>query len=190
MRMHIFEYLFRLLNNKLKWLRHERKLNSMKEMEQFQKYIIEVQPKEFLIYQKASPEKRLEFASVINELGVNLKDTRLLDIGPAYGDSLDIGYESGANCIEFVETNPFFFTYNRLKKYTKGYQINHLIRLNKLHPMKYDLIWIKGSVIADHFIINDNLKIKKLLFSRWLIQIEKLASFKCQIIICPYWLNS
>lgn len=186
----MFKSLFEELKTKLYWFQHTRILNSMTEIEQFRNYIMRVQPQKFLGYQKTSPQKRLEFESVINELELNLKGIKFLDIGPGYGDSLDICYENGAKYIEFVEIDPFFFTYNRLKGFTKGYRINHLKRLNKLYPMKYNFIWIKGSISADFFsFINNNLKIQNLSFSHWLTQLEKLASSTCQIIICPHWSN-
>jgi hypothetical protein len=188
-RMHMFKYLFRLLKEEIDWVPYKRALNSMTEAEQFRNYILKVQPQEFLIYQKSSTQKRLEFNSVINELGIHLKGIRFLDIGPGYGDSLDICHENKADCIDFVESNPFFFHYNRLKGYAKGYPFNHLIWLSRLYPKKYDFIWVKGSVNADHFIINDKLKIKSLLFSSWITHLDKLASSTCQIIICPTWLH-
>lgn len=185
--MFMFKWLSGYLKTRLYWFRHERRLNSMTEREEIRSYVLRVQPQTFLEYQKASPQKRLEFQSVINELGLHLKDINFLDIGPAYGDSLDICYENGAKRIEFVEIDPFFFVYNRLKGFTKGYRINHMIWLGRLCPMKYDLIWVKGSVSADYFIFVNKLKIKGLSLSSWLTQLEKLASSTCQIIICPYW---
>jgi hypothetical protein len=208
--MHIPKRLFIFFNNELFRLRHERVLNSMTEMEQFRHYTLKVQPQEFFQYQKKSPQKRLEFQSVVNELGLNLKGSRVLDIGPGYGDSLDICYEKGAERIEFIEIDQFFFTYNRLKAFTKGYRINHMTGLSKLESGKFDLIWIKGSVSADLFIAKgkfrkdlslshwstqlESLVSSPLLIicpplSRWLVQLESLASPTCEIIICPHWLN-
>ena len=188
--MHFVRRLFEHLKQDLSWFRHKRILNSMIEMEHFHDYILEVRPKEFLRYQEASPQKRLEFESVINELGMKLKGMKFLDIGPGYGDSLDICHEEGVKCIEFVEIDPFFFTYNRLKGYAKGYPINHLMWLSRLYPMKYDFVWVKGSVSADRFtFMSKKLRIKYLSLSRWLTQLEKLASSTCQIIICPHWSN-
>ncbi|MHC4790741.1 MAG: hypothetical protein ACYS8Y_04785, partial [Planctomycetota bacterium] len=107
---------------RLYWFRHKRILDSITDMEQFRNYIDEVQPQIFLSYEKNSPQKRLAFQSVVRELNLNLKGIKFLDIGPAYGDSLDICYESGAESIDFVEFDPFFFTYNKLKGFTKGYR--------------------------------------------------------------------
>jgi len=159
-------------------------------MDQFRSYVIRVHPEEFLFYQNKSSDKRLEFQSVIQELGLNLKGMRFLDIGPGYGDSLDICSENGAGCIEFVETDPFFFTYNRLKGFTKGHEINHKTRLGTLHPIQYDFIWVKGSISPDNFIFRVNPgRVNKFLLSHWLTQLEKLATPHCQIVICPYWLH-
>jgi len=175
---------YRELKQRLYWFRSRRILNPMTEMEQFRNYVSRTKPQEFLYYQNLSSKKRLEFYSVINELGLNLKGTRFLDIGPGYGDALDICYENGAKSIEFVDIDPFFLTYNRLKKFVKGYQINHLKWLSRLRPMKYDIIWVMGSVVADRY----EPKAEHPSLSHWLIQIEQLASPTCQIIICPFCL--
>ena len=56
--------------------------------------------------------------------------------------------------------------------------------------MKYDIIWIKGSISADLFIKLAQLRIKKISLQTWLHQLERLASSKCKIIICPHWKNN
>lgn len=169
------------------------KLKSVSNMEQFRNYIRRHQPKDFLMYQKDSAEKRFGFQSVVSELTLNLKGIKFLDIGPGYGDALDICYEKGAKCIEFVEISLLFSTYNSLKGFTKGYRCNYLTELDKqLDRMgrgKYDLIWSKGSFSADTFIANNKLRIENHSLSYWLAQLEELASLTGHIIICPHWRN-
>ena len=178
-----------LATMRLYWFRHESILNSMTEMGQFRDYVMRVQPQVFLRYERVSPRKRLGMQSMVCELGLNLRGIRFLDIGPGYGDSLDICYEKGARDIGFVDIDPFFFAYNRLKGFTKGYRMNHITGLSKLDPGKYDVIFSKGAISADAFIAVDKLKIEKLSLSRWLTEVERLASPLCQIIICPHWSN-
>jgi len=207
----MFRRLSGALKEELHRFRHERILDSMTEMEQFRDYVIKVQPQEFLRYQAKSPQKRLEFDSVIGKLGLNLEGLKVLDIGPGYGDSLDVCYERGARSIEFVEIDSFFFTYNRLKRFTRGYRVNHLTGLGRLGPGKFDLVWIKGSVSADLFIAKNEFGIRDLLpshwraqlrslalsprlvicppLSHWLTQLESLASSTCQFVMCPHWLS-
>ncbi|HUI66211.1 MAG TPA: hypothetical protein VL126_15310 [Bacteroidota bacterium] len=159
-------------------------------MDQFRSYVTRVLPDQFLFYESKSLEKRLEFQSLIRAIGVNLKGMRFLDIGPGYGDALDVCFENGASGVEFVETDPFFFTYNRLKGFTKGHEINHKTRLGTLHRSQYDFIWVKGSISPDNFIFRLNPDaVNKILLSHWLSQVEHLAKPHCQIIICPYWLH-
>ena len=157
----------------------------MSTMEEFQRYIELARPKIFLSYQQASLTKRLEFQTVADELQLPIKGKNVLDIGPAYGDMLDICHERSAKNIHFVEWNPFFYAYNRLKGFTKGYYINHLWKLRMLESSKYDLIWVKGSIQADF-----SIKFSWLINIRnWLTQIERIASPGCRILICPHWLS-
>jgi hypothetical protein len=152
-------------------------------MEEFQRCIELTQPEDFLQYQRASLGKRLEFQTVAEKLQLSLKDKSVLDIGPAYGDMLDICHEHGAKNIHFVEYDPFFYTYNRLKGFTKGYHINHLWKLRMLESNKYDLIWSKGSIVADFF-----LKFSWLVnIKDWLTEVERIALPGCKILICPHW---
>ena len=180
--------LFNFLKAKTVRFKYTRTLGSITDIEDFRKLIQKVQPQNFLRYQNASSCKRLEFQTVIDELQIILSDKRILDIGPVYGDSLDICYERGAKAIHFVEKDLFFFTYNKLKGFTKGYQIDHRRKLSELEDNKYDLIWVKGAFSADHFITRTKFS-RFLNLESWLMQIERIASPSCQIIICPHWLN-
>ena len=154
-------------------------------MEEFLSYVEKINYDTFLEYKSESNEKRKDFKAVIDYLKIDLMGQNFLDIGPAYGDSLDICYEGGAKSIDFVELDPFFFTFNRLKPFTKGYNINLFRELKTLEHRKYSLIWIKIAFSADRFI-----KMKLVLpLSAWLANLELLASPLAKIIICPYWSN-
>lgn len=175
--------IFRYFLNRVQLLKHSKVLDAMSTMEEFQKYIELTQPETFLFYQRGSPGKRLDFQAVVEKLQLSLKAKSVLDIGPGYGDTLDICHECGAKNIHFIEYDPFFYTYNRLKKFTKGYRINHLWKLRMLESSKYDLIWSRGSIVADFF-----LKFSWLVnINDWLAQVERIASPGCSILICPHW---
>jgi len=170
--------------------RHRRTLNAMTGMDQFRSYVKRVRPDQFLFYESRSSEKRLEFQSVTGVLGVNLHGTRFLDIGPGYGDALDVCSENGASRIEFVETDPFFFTYNRLKGFAQGHEIDLKTELSTLHPMQFDFIWVKGSISPDNVIFRVNPEaVNRHLLTHWLSQLEKLSAPHGRIVICPYWLH-
>ena len=154
-------------------------------MEEFLSYVEKINYDTFLMYKDKSNEKRKDFNAVIDYLKLDLMGQNFLDIGPSYGDTLDICSESGAKSIDFVEIDPIFFTFNRLKPFTKGYNCNHFRELKTLERGKYSLIWVKGAFSADRFI-----KMKLVLsLSAWLANLELLASPIAKIIICPYWSN-
>jgi hypothetical protein len=167
------------------WFFHNQQLVNINSMEEFLSYVEKTNPDTFLKYKAVSISKREEFNAVIDYLKIDLTVQKFLDIGPAYGDSLDICYEQGAKSIDFIEIDPFFFTFNRLKQFTKGYNGNHFIELKTLEHNKYSLIWAKGAFSADRFI-----KRKLILhLSTWLANLELLASPFAKIIICPHWMN-
>jgi hypothetical protein len=158
-------------------------------MEEFMEYVVRKKPELFLKYQRASQDKRLEFVTVLHRLDINLGGINFLDIGPAYGDSLDVCHESGSHRIDFIERDPMFFTYNRLKGFTKGFRLNHMVAMTRLKPQKYDCVWAKGSVSADFF-ITSKLNSGNYWLSVWLDNLHSLVSSEAIIIICPYWANN
>ena len=175
----------RMLNlerRRLLWLRQATLLDSIVDMDEFAAYVHKVQPQEFIRYQKMSADKRMQFLAVVSQFQIQLKGSAVLDIGPGYGDSLDVCHEQAARVIDFIEIDPFFFTYNRLKRLGGAFRINLLTHLNRLERGKYDLIWMKGCPRDPLFRSEYFLTVP-----RWLKQLERLASASCQIILCPYW---
>jgi len=164
-------------------------LNGVNAMEEFNRYIKDIKPLNFLKYKESSANQRLEFTTVVEKLSLNLNSINFLDIGPGFGDSMDICYEWGASQIEFVERDPFFFTYNRLKKWCIGHQMNHLLGLHSLDQSKFDFIWIKGSLNADTFNRWPIRKISPAQLNIWLDQLLRLGRPGCTIILCPHWLS-
>ena len=164
-------------------------LNRVNTMEEFNRYVSKLQPREFPRYREMSPLKRLEFETVVAVLSLELKSIDFLDIGPAFGDSLDVCHERGANRIEFIEWDPFFFTFNRLKGWPIGYQMNHLRGLHHLEQRKFDLIWCKGAISADRFNKWPRRKTSQGQLSNWLDHLLRLGRPGCTIILCPHWIN-
>jgi len=170
------------IRKRIEWRKHARSVDRMSDLEEFRRYVEQVRPQLFLQYEAVSAQKRLEFVTVVDELRIPLASKNFLDIGPGYGDSLAVCRQGGGSA-DFVEWDPFFFGYNRLKGFARGYRINHLRQLSRLQPNKYDFIWVKGSVAADFFI-----RWKWLIpLPRWLKGVERLGRASCKILICPYW---
>jgi hypothetical protein len=172
----------------LAWPWHQRTLSRMTDLVQFDAYVSRSHAQKFLAYQAASKKKRSQFLAVLEVIGVNPQNVSFLDLGPGYGDSLDVCHEGGANSVSFTEIDPFFFAYNRLKKFTTGYRLNHLSKLHRLPSRTFSLIWCKGSVVADHAFLSERLPLRWRL-AGWLEQLEKLAVPGAHIVICPHWRN-
>jgi hypothetical protein len=173
----------------LAWPWHQRILSRMTDLDQFGAYIGEGRANKFFAYQAASTNKRAQFLSVLDAIHVEPKDLNFLDLGPAYGDTLDVCHERGARLVCFTEIDPFFFAYNRLKKFTTGYRLNHLSKLQRLPARAFHLIWCKGAIVADHAMLSEKLPIRTWRFAEWLGQLEKLAASRAHIVICPHWRN-
>jgi len=90
-----------LAETRTRWFLQSRELRHVADMTQFEDYVARTQPKEFLRYRAMSSSKRTEFRAVVDAMGVGLKGLRFLDVGPAYGDALDICHEEGAKIVSY-----------------------------------------------------------------------------------------
>ena len=176
-------FILKQVQKRFVWIRCTHHLNKMSTMVEFQEYVKLKQPSDFLFYQSASLGKRKEFQKVAAKLALTIEGRSVLEIGPGYGDTLDICHEYKAKDIHFIEYDPFFYTYNRLKGFTKGYQINHLWKLRILDSNKYGLIWSRGSIVADFF----ERYYWLVSAEKWITQVDRLALPGCKVVICPYW---
>lgn len=177
------------------WTVHSGRLDSMTSMKQFYSYIARVRPSVFLEYEHHHPESLREFQAVADELGLPLENARFLDIGPGFGSSLDVCHELGAKHIAFMEHDPFFYTFNRLKGFTRGYRMNARKNPSRLGHDKYDVIWQKGTLSADRFITRARLGVMHPLhrypsLEKYLSWMDSLAAPRGHIIFCPHWTAS
>ncbi|MCL4502291.1 MAG: hypothetical protein M1438_10625 [Deltaproteobacteria bacterium] len=165
---------------------HNKQLKKITNINDFNNYLIKLNYVNYNFYKRQSLNKRKEFTSFVEALDINLEGLSFLDIGPGYGDALDICHERRAAVIHFIENDPFLFHFNRIKGFAKGYYCSHRTSLHKLNGRKYNFIWLKGSINVDQYAINE-LWIKNYYLDYWLRQIERLAASQCHIMICPYW---
>ena len=91
----------------LAWPLHQRALNRMECLDEFSKYLSRVQPSKFLAYQNASGNKRSQFLAVLESIRVVPRNLTFLDLGPGYGDTLDVWHENGGNTFPSRRLIPF-----------------------------------------------------------------------------------
>ena len=185
--------MFNRIKTKLEWLRHFRELDRMTSMEEFRACVDRVQPADFLFYERLSAQKRIEVASLLNHIGFSLAGKRAMDLGPAFGDSLDIFRERGASNCCFVECEPFFYTFNRLKHF-EGRRLDYIKHLDRIPPGPYDLIWAKGAVSHMEFTFSRSLlEVRaswgKAACQRWVRRLQDLVRTDGVVVLCPWWPN-
>ncbi len=167
----------------------------MTDMEEFRSFISKVENPMFREYERMHAEKVAEMHTMARELKLNLKGANVLDIGPAYGSTLDACRDLGADSLDFIERHPVLFTYNRLKGYGCAYRLDVRKGMKALPARRYDLIWFKGTLSADRFVWRDRLKIMHPLhryppLGRFLNEVERLAAPGGTIVFCPHWFGS
>jgi hypothetical protein len=148
-------------------------------------------PKEFLFYSQHSKAKRLEICSLLAAIGITrMPEWKCLDIGPGYGDSLDVWRELGATECAFIERDPWLFTHNRLKPFAHGWEGNHIFKLGLLPWSHFNFIWCRGGVShkSSYFRLTLSRGLK-----RWLSLLERSAAHDSHIVVSPYqqtrWMN-
>jgi SAM-dependent methyltransferase len=179
----MFWLIYRQLKKRTEWLAHSRKLAKMRSMEEFERYAEVVRPAEFLKYRDYASLKRAEIEAVLKVLEIDVAGKAVLDIGPGHGESLDVFHEHKASEVHFIEYNPFFMAYNRLKGFCCGLHGNHFVKIRELPGDHYHFIWCRGSIRDDAF------RYFGWLYSvdRWLRQIERILAPGGLVVICPCW---
>lgn len=173
---------WRQIQYRLDWWWYTHRLDALTRMEDFEILVQRARPQMFLKYRAPAVSKRREFLAVVQHVHLELGGKKVLDIGPGHGESLDVCHEQGAAAVHFVDYNPWFYTYNRLKGYASGYRLNHLMHLSRLEAGFYDLIWARAAFIADlfekgYYVHMDN----------WLKDVDRLAAPGAITVITPHW---
>lgn len=164
-----------------RWVQLDRELSHLTTMRQFADWVEVNHPPLFLMYQARLRALSEQFAKTSAELGLDLCDCRFLDLGPGMGEAMDGAWRMGAEAISFTELDPVFFHYNRLKGFGKGYRINQVVMPAQRITGPFDVIWARGSVVADQFEPMPRLQ------EWWLRQLDKLGVPGTTIAIVPYF---
>ncbi len=131
-------------------------------------------------------------------MNISVNGKNFLDIGPAYGDAIDICHEQGAQVIDFIEHDPFFYNWNRLKRFTGAYYLDQWQGISKFLAKKYDLVWTRGAMCVDSIVENPTILSRALKLmeihsmsslQELLTELERVASPDCHLLICPFWKN-
>lgn len=158
-------------------------LDNLDTMAAFESAVVSEQPTHFIFYKGLTLTARTESTSLLDHLRIDCSGLRFLDIGPGCRDSLDVWHERGATECAFVEKDPWFFTYNRLKPYAHGWRINQFWQLSRLPQGSFDFIWSRGAISCKGRYLR---WFGAVGLHRWLRAVESLAAPKGQIVICPH----
>ncbi|MGD8452905.1 MAG: methyltransferase domain-containing protein [Phycisphaerae bacterium] len=175
----------RQFEKRAEWRRYTQDLRGMHTTKEFLQYIRQRDHKRFPLDRKEDvARRRREMEIVLDTLEIDLTGKAALDIGPGYGDSLDVFHARGARDVAFIDYDPVYFTFNQLKGFATGYQANHLRKLGMFKAGRFDFVWSKAATRDDLF-----LGPLGWLFplSRWLRKVRRLLAPGGTALICPYW---
>jgi hypothetical protein len=169
------------LRKRIEWAREARALRHVRTLEDLEAYVAETKPAEFLHYQRLAPQKRVEAKALLSFLDFDIRGKRTLDLGPGHGDSLDVFREAGAASCCFVDYDPLFYAFNRLKGY-EGYRFNFRVHLQRLPQSSYDFIYVGQSITYANFRVR-----RAEAFRRWLGHLRRAGKPDAVIAVCPWW---
>src|SRR4051794_23384431 len=169
------------------WLKTRREVGRARTWPEFWKWIDANEggrAELFLSYHSREQELgvRANTAMVFAELGLDVAGKRVLDLGPGYGEAIDVAHEGGAKSIDYVELDPVFSTYNRLKGYARGHRMNQLLFPAQRLRERFDAIWSGGSVVVDQWVHFPRLTIW------WLHQLRQMTAPNGTVAIVPYFM--
>ena len=129
---------------------------------------------------------RNDYIALLDFLNLNVYDKDVLELGPGWGDFLDLAKERGSHSTSFVDYHPYYFHYCRLNGH-QGYKNDYFSNgaFKNVPKRRYDLILSKGSINADRFERQFDGGFRKISFSKWLDRLEDLARPNAMVIICP-----
>lgn len=163
-------------------------LEKVASIDEFNKYIEKINMpiyfyEHFKKYKQDYTSKLKDFELTLQQTNTNLINKTFLEIGPGNGYSLEIAKIHNAKKVEFVDKDPFFYTYNKLMGFADSwYLLDHLVQLNKLPDSYYDVIYTKGSFSIENFFIDNS----NALLDYWIDTLEKKCKRKNRIIIIPH----
>lgn len=126
--------------------------------------------------------QRAKFSPLIEYLGKDLQGRSLLDIGPGFGELLDLAAETGA-ITAFVDIDPAFAALNALKGH-KPFILDYLKTdaLSGIGSTRFDYVVSRGALNADQLNRQEPGVVS---WPRFLDSVEKVWSGKGAIIINP-----
>ncbi|MGD9784584.1 MAG: hypothetical protein AB7E80_16515 [Hyphomicrobiaceae bacterium] len=184
----LFRMTFPLAADRLRGRGIRKMLDGLSTKEQLRDYLRQHPQPRFSFYEERTGRKRHEFISLIDHLGIDLAGKRHLDIGPAYGETLDISMqERGAASADFIELDDFFYTWNRLKGYGLGHRGNYLRVVPRLERAAYDTIYVRGLPQVETIWPLRKSWVGFVRIDRWVDTLVGLAAPGGTIMLSPNW---
>lgn len=171
----------RYLKKRMLWHRYAKEYPHIKRISEFEKFTESIESyKQLANWEQISPKNREEVQIFIDKYGLNVRGKRVLDLGPGYGDFLDVAQEKGAITVG-MDYNPIVVRWLQLKGHL-AFQGNMLSSDWRLSHNLFDIIHLKGSIVAEYFKIRGFSKLSGLLKT-----IESHTADGGQIYICPFF---
>lgn len=188
--MELFRMTFPLAAQRIKRTPFRRRLDAMTSRGEVEAFLATHPQPRFQFYAHLTQTKREEFIAVVRHLGLDLAGKVHLDIGPAYGESLEIAMERGARRADFIELDDCFYTWNRVKNVGEGLRGNYLLATRRLKSRAYDTVYIRGLPQVETMWPLRQSWLGFLRLDTWLDQVDRVVAPGGTVILSPNWRSS
>jgi hypothetical protein len=169
-------------------------MKSMTDMQELIVYAEERKETGFLEYiehredylNRPRTSRPIHYISLFNHLEIDLLDKSVLELGPGWGILLEVARDARAQKIDFIDYNPYVYTYNRLNGFNGI--VNDYYMSNAFNGItdEYDVIVSRGSVNVDRFERQFDYSGRRLIsYPEWLRRLERLCKHSGTLIISP-----
>lgn len=178
----MIDKLVRYVRKRVQWARCARALRGVHTVTEFHRFL--QRTRMLAPYVTDAPEvsqqKRAAIAATLIAYDVQVTGRRVLDIGPGYGDFLDVCRERGALTVG-LDHDPLVVRWLQLRGHI-ALRGNVLHSLKPLHAQPFDLINSTGSIIVEYFSLVGLGRLRRLL-----VRLEEHLAPGGRILICPYF---
>lgn len=164
------------------WCKHGRNLGRFRTQEQLEAFVRRTgcAPHMVGMWKDLSDRNRVEARKIVEFYKQHIVGKRVLDVGPGYGDFLDVCLQHGASTVG-VDYDPFVVRWLQLRGHL-AFRANVLRSMGPLKGNLFDFIYLHGSIIADYFHLMGQGHLR-----RFLQRLEGVSAPGGLIVICPYF---
>jgi len=178
----MIDKILRYCHKTWQWHIHGRNLGRFRTQEQLEAFVRRTgcAPDLVRMWKELSDRSRVEARKIVEFYEQRIVGKRVLDVGPGYGDFLDVCLEHDASTVG-VDYDPFVVRWLQLRGHL-AFKANFLKSLRPLNGNLFDFVYLRASIVAEYFHLTGQGHLR-----RFLQRLEGVGAPGALVVICPYF---